>query len=108
MKCDLTDTHTDRHGNYRNPRCACAPRVMKYIVGSLRGLHDGLKGTKLYALIAKVEIIVWHPGAKLCALIANLESMVWHRPGNWRAKRANLVVRCARFFLYIHILLLLL
>ena len=23
VRCDLTDTHTDRHGNYRNPRCAC-------------------------------------------------------------------------------------
>ena len=35
VRCDLTDTHThrqtdkqtDRHDDYRNPRCACAPRV---------------------------------------------------------------------------------
>ena len=37
VRCDLTDRHTHtqtdrqtdrhRHGNYRNPRCACAPRV---------------------------------------------------------------------------------
>ena len=25
VRCDLADTQT--HGNYRNPRCACAPRV---------------------------------------------------------------------------------
>ena len=27
VRCDLTDRHTDTHGNYRNPRCSCAPRV---------------------------------------------------------------------------------
>ena len=27
VRCDLTNRHTDRHGNYCNPRCACVQRV---------------------------------------------------------------------------------
>ena len=32
MRCDLTDRQTDRHDDYRNPHCACAPRVNKVYV----------------------------------------------------------------------------
>ena len=68
VRCDLTDTHThththtaDRHDDYRNPCCACAPRVN-------------------YGMVLPRKDI------------------------NWRAKRANLVILCARFFsIYIQV-----
>ena len=40
MRCCLTDRHTHTHTdrpNYSNPRCACAPRVNKYMGGVDRG-----------------------------------------------------------------------
>ena len=56
---------------------------MQCIAGSLRrlyGLPEGT-GTKLYVLIAKLDITLWHPDAKLCTLITTLEIAVWHHPG---------------------------
>ena len=33
VRCHQTDRQTDRHDNYSNPRCACAPRVNKLTNG---------------------------------------------------------------------------
>ena len=56
-----THTHTDRHGNYRNPRCACALRVNK------------IKGKTV-----ATNVIPWANNECLCLWVLNLVRISYH------------------------------
>ena len=69
----LTDRQTDTHDNYRNPRCACTPRVNEAMYNSSSNQCTGSNYTTTV-----------HNGQEFHTVVFSLITGISQSPGWWR------------------------